>query len=181
MEDKVSGWYTSDIPAKRETAMRLRFSAFAALATLAVCAAGPVHAAQPGLQSQADLAGDPRLGEQVDRICTGRSITGFSDVSEHALVVRAGRDRHYLIETAGACEGQEQTRRLAFDQFSTCLAPGDRILSSNATPQTSGSLQFEPREMRRSGLGCQITAIYRWNPDARAADAANPSGSSAQR
>ena len=161
--------------------MRLRFSAFAALATLAVCATGPVHAAQPGLQSQADLAGDPRLGEQVDRICTGRSITGFGDVSEHSMVVRAGRDRHYLLETAGACEGQEQTRRLAFDQFSTCLAPGDRILSSNATPQTSRSLQFEPREMRRSGHGCQITAIYRWNPDARAADAAYPSGSSAQR
>lgn len=171
MEDKVSGWYTSDTLAKRETAMRLRFSAYAALATLAVCAAGPVHAAQPGLQSQADLAGDPRLGEQVDRICTGRSITRFSDVSEHALVVRAGRDRHYLIETAGACEGQEQTRRLAFDQFSTCLAPGDRILSSNTAPQTSRSLQFEPREMRRSGHGCQITAIYSWNPDAARAPA----------
>lgn len=146
--------------------MRLRFSAFAALATLAVCAAAPVHAAQPGLQSQADFAGDPRLGEQVNRICTGRSITGFGDVSEHALVVRAGRDRHYLLETAGACEGQEQTRRLAFDQFSTCLAPGDRILSSNTTPLTPRSVQFEPRDMRRSGHGCQITAIYHWNPDA---------------
>jgi hypothetical protein len=171
MEDKVSGWYTSDTFGKRETAMRLRFSAFAALATLAVCAAGPVHAAQPGLQSQADLAGDPRLGERVDRICTGRSITGFGDVSEHSIVVRAGRDRHYLLETAGACEGQEQTRRLAFDQFSTCLAPGDRILSSNTTPQTPRSLQFEPREMRRSGHGCQITAIYNWNPDAARASA----------
>jgi len=82
--------------------MRGRFSAFAALATLAVCAASPVHA-EPGLQSQVDLAGDPRFGEQVDRICTGRSITGFGDVSEHSLVVRAGRDRHYLLETAGAC------------------------------------------------------------------------------
>ncbi|MCC5996079.1 MAG: hypothetical protein JJU18_06895 [Oceanicaulis sp.] len=165
--------------------MRLRFSALAALATLAVCAAGPVHAAQPGLQSQGDLAGDPRLGEQVDRICTGRQLRAFSDATEHHIVVRAGRDRHYLLETVGSCVGLERAHQVAFHQFSLCLAPGDRLLGSEATPTRLGASAPQRGASRTAprnvGFGCQISAIHEWNPDARATDTRPVSGSAAQR
>ncbi|MEQ8435600.1 MAG: DUF6491 family protein [Oceanicaulis sp.] len=143
--------------------MRSRFAAslLAASATI-MLSAGPLHAA--GGEPPEGFDNDPRLGAQVDRICTGRSITGFDEATERSVVVSAGQDRHYLIETAGRCYALEDARSLAFDQFSLCLAAGDRLMPSSRTPSSAPDQRQASRPGQMALGPCQIEAIYEWAP-----------------
>ena len=152
--------------------MRLRFAALS-LSLTGLAALSGAAQAEPA-------ADDPRLGAQIDRICTGRAITGFSDTTETSVVVRHGRDDYYLIETAGRCLALEHARSLGLNQDSLCLAAGDALAPSDRTPapsaHMSGRSSMDARDLRRpSPVGpCQIEAIYEWTPEGRLAEDAQP-------
>ena len=133
-------------------------STLLALAAAALCAA----------TAAAQDASDPRLGAPVDRLCTGRAITGFSNATETSVVVETGSGQFYLITTEGRCDALRDARQLGFNQDSLCLSAGDALLSATATPMASGHMSRHdegtaPRYSRAIGA-CQIDAIYEWTP-----------------
>lgn len=147
------------------------------LSALCVCATAALGFTAPALSAPA--GDDPRLGEQVDRICTGRSLTGFSDATETSVVVETAGDRFYLIETTGRCFALDNARSLGFEQFSTCVRTGDGLVPARRSPFVTA---HAPRPAQAHALRptravgpCQIEAIYEWVPHADSAASA-PSG-----
>jgi hypothetical protein len=127
--------------------------------TLAACATGPADQSPPEAYSD-----DPRLGERVDRICFGRSINGFGETTSRTIVLNAGVNEHYLVETFGACQDLDWAQSVSFDQFSSCLSESDSIIPYDSA--------FGPRETDFPPQRCRIKAIYEWDPDAGEDDAA---------
>ncbi len=126
-------------------------------AALAACATGPADQSPP--EAYAD---DPRLGERVDRICFGRSIRGFGETTRRTIVLNAGVNEHYLVETFGTCQDLDWARSVSFDQYSSCLSESDSIIPYDSA--------FGPRQNGFPAQRCQIKAIYEWNPDAGEVD-----------
>lgn len=142
--------------------MRMKIAVLGLAALLVPAAAGAAEPAQ----------NDPRLGAQVDRICTGRSINRFGDATESSVVVSTPGDRHYLIETVGQCYALEHALRLGLNQDSVCLSAGDALMPSTgaAMPgaQMTGRNATDPRARRRPPTigSCQIDTIHEWMPAA---------------
>jgi hypothetical protein len=135
----------------------------ACAAALAACATGPVDTSPP--EAYAD---DPRLGERVDRICFGSSINGFGETTSRTIVLNAGVNEHYLVETFGSCQDLDWARSVSFDQFSSCLTASDSIIPYDSA--------FGPRANDFPAQRCQIKAIYEWDPDAGEAEAEDSDG-----
>ena len=119
---------------------------------------------------------DPRLGAQVDRICTGRSITGFEDATDRSVVVTASGGRHYLIETSGRCLGLEHAHGLSFEQHMTCISAGDGLIPARSVSMNRRGHGLDRRPAYLAGE-CRIAEIYEWRPDA----AAQPEADAAER
>jgi len=111
----------------------------------------------------AAFADDPRLGEEVDRICFGRQINGFGETTDRTIIVNAGVNEHYLIETIGFCRDLDWAQSISLDQFSSCLTGGDSIIPYGSA--------FGPDRSGPPPQSCRIKAIYEWDEDAGEQDA----------
>lgn len=117
-------------------------------------------AGDPAEDGVAAYADDPRLGAEVDRICFGRQINGFGETTDRTIIVRAGANEHYLIETIGFCRDLDWAQSIALDRFSSCLTRGDSIIPFDSA--------FGPDRRDLPAQSCRINAIYDWDEDAEA-------------
>lgn len=139
------------------------FQAFAASLVCAVSAGALAACATPEDQDRepegaAAFADDPRLGEQRDRICFGSQINGFGQTTDRTIVVEAGVNDEYLIETFGACPDLDFAQSIRFDQFSSCVRRGDSLIPYDSP--------FGPDHTDIPPAPCRINAIYEWDSDA---------------
>ena len=134
-----------------------RYLLSAALLVLAGCTT-----ATPGdtPDAQAEKP-DPRRGEEVRNICFASSIDSFQQTSRESVVVREGRD-YYLIETYSSCFDLDRAQSLRFDNATSCVSRGDRIIAYESA--------FGPDNIGPPPVPCTIKTIYEWNPDAEEPD-----------
>ncbi len=137
--------------------MRASFSAMMFMASALIGA--PIAVAQQDSALPASIASDPRLGDQVPRICFKQSIRSFGETTDTTVVVGYTRGRHYLVQTRQHCPGLNGAEGIAFRQFSACLTPGDYLRADDglAFRRPSGGLVNTRR--------CRVEAIYEWDLD----------------
>ncbi len=141
----------------------MKRSILAALASLAGGAAtlGSIAIAEE------NSAGDPRVGEEVGRICFGRNINNFKAIEgeDDAVLLEKGVNDWYKATLIGACSYRELkwAMSVVIDQRPAggCVTPGDYLIFSRSA---FGDFSF-PNTTR-----CAISEIYKWNPDAEAAE-----------
>ncbi|MEQ8936722.1 MAG: DUF6491 family protein [Amphiplicatus sp.] len=114
-----------------------------------------------------DRAGDPRIGDKVDRICFASGINGFQtpDGIERAVVLTKGVKDKYLVDLSGGGFGSLKfAQSVAIDQRpgGGCLTRGDKLIFSDS------AFGFDRTD--RIGNSYLITGIYEWNEDAAAGD-----------
>jgi hypothetical protein len=106
---------------------------------------------------------DPRLGEEVNRICFPRNITNFRALEgeDDAVLLEKSVNDWYKATLIGACSYRELkwAEAVAIEQRPKggCVSPGDYLIFSRSA---FGDLTF-PNTTR-----CAISAIYKWDPDA---------------
>ncbi len=104
------------------------------------------------------FAGDPRLGERVDRMCFVSNIDGFSQPDEDTVVLRASANSHFLVETS-SCFNLDRALSIAIDSRTSCASRGDRLIVSDSA--------FPGRINTATSVdSCLISAIYEWDDDA---------------
>ena len=109
-------------------------------------------------RSTAIEADDPRLGEQVNRVCFTRTIDNFKTVSDRQVILSASPRREYLVET-GSCFQLDRAQRIGLtDRGGNCLRRGDIILVSENVFASRSNTQQPDR--------CFIRSMYEWNVDA---------------
>jgi hypothetical protein len=115
----------------------------------------------------AEEKADPRVGEEVDRICFGRDINNFKTIKgeDDAILLERGVNDWYKATLIGACNYRELkwAQAVAIDQRPAggCVTPGDSLIFSRSA---FGDFKF-PNTTR-----CAIADIYKWDEDAEAAD-----------
>lgn len=129
--------------------------------------AGLAACESPGMSDEPEnfmgYQGDPRLGEQVDRICFTRQISGFGETTDDTVIVRAGVNEHYLVKTFSRCTDLEHANSMALDQFNaSCLRDGDSIIAYDSA--------FGPDAIGMPPRACLIDEIYQWHPDRTGAE-----------
>jgi hypothetical protein len=140
---------------QKENAMRLKLTLAAAALALAGCASTTDTDAKP--KGVAKYADDPRLGEEVDRICFASNIDSFGDNTRDTFTVREGRD-YYMIEIFGSCPPLQHAMTMRMDSAMNCLTAGDHVIVSDSLT-TSSSTPF-------SKARCLVKSIYKWDPKA---------------
>lgn len=141
---------------------RIVFAAMLLTVTACATATSP-EALEAREQAKADavFAGDPRRGEEVDRLCFARQIDSFGETTKRAVVVREGRD-YFLVETFPGCFDLDWAQSLAFDPATSCLSRGDRVFAfDNVFARTD---KFSHQQ------SCRVKTIYKWDRDAEAPD-----------
>lgn len=108
-------------------------------------------------QAEEEETVDPRIGEEVSRICFGASINGWRavDDTDNAVLLQRGVNDWYYVELLGACSH----RVLRFAQqigiesrpAGGCIRRGDIII-----------VQDTPGIPRR----CSVRDMYKWDDDA---------------
>ena len=136
-----------------------KFSILLAGAAVGLTAAACETAATDEPDGVASFADDPRLGERADRICFTSQIDGFGQATDRTIVVEAGVNEHYLIETFGYCPNLDWAQSIRFDAFSSCLTRGDSLMPYETLFASDYSGLAAPR-------ACLISSIHEWNPDA---------------
>ncbi len=126
---------------------------FAASAFLAACSSTAVT--QP---RESAFAGDPRLGERVDRVCFSSTIDNFMDATDRTIVIERGVNDKYLIETVGRCPDLEWAQSIAISASGTCLTRFDELFASESAFGVRGALG---RPVKR----CVIGSIHTWHPE----------------
>jgi hypothetical protein len=109
------------------------------------------------LQGIAKYADDPRLGEEVERICFASNIDSFGNNTRDTFTVREGRD-HYLIEVFGTCAPLERAVTMRIGASTSCLTNGDKIIVSDSL--TIG------RDQPFSTARCVVKSMHKWDPKA---------------
>lgn len=113
---------------------------------------------------------DPRVGDQVDRICFGRNINTFRTIEgeDDAILLERGVNDWFKATLIGACNYSQLrgAQSVAIEQRPAggCLTTGDYLIFSNSA---FGEFRF-PDTTR-----CVISRIHKWNDDAGADEAAN--------
>jgi len=115
-------------------------------------------------QGFADYQGDPRLGERVDRICFGSLIDGFGQTTDETVLLESGVNTWHMVHTY-RCPDLRFAQSLSFDRYGSCLRDSDSVI---AYPSFTGPDRSGPAPQR-----CRIRAIYEWDEDAVAEDAAS--------
>ncbi len=108
---------------------------------------------------------DPRIGEQVNRLCFAIAISGFNDWDGgDGVIVRKGVRDRYLVTLLPGCTPIRNAQRIGVtDRFgSGCLERGDRLFVSSDIFPSRRSSPFDSDF-------CRIKAIYEWK-DAPEAD-----------
>ncbi len=101
---------------------------------------------------------DPRIGEEVKRVCRGSGIDGFGETTRNTVVVSTGVKKQHLLKVAGGCFNLQNAQSISFDQHSSCLSRGDSLL---AYENAFGPSHTDPRPIK-----CIITNIYEYDMDA---------------
>ncbi|MFC7290143.1 DUF6491 family protein [Hirschia litorea] len=101
---------------------------------------------------------DPRIGEEVKRVCRGGGIDGFGETTRNTVVVSTGVKKQHLLKVAGGCFNLQNAQSISFDQHSSCLTRGDSLL---AFENVFGPSDTDPRPIK-----CIITNIYEYDMDA---------------
>lgn len=115
-------------------------------------------------------AGDPRVGDEVDRICFGRDINNFKAIKgeDDAILLERSVNDWYKATLIGACNYRELkwAQSVAIEQHPAggCVTPGDSLIFSRSA---FGDFKF-PNTTR-----CVISDIYKWDPKAGDADSAD--------
>lgn len=105
---------------------------------------------------------DPRLGEQVDKICFKRSIDGFSNATRDTVVLSAGVRDDYIVEVFGNCTNLRHAQGISIDSNLSCVDDGDYlIVSESVFPSNDRAFNLER---------CAIDKIYKWDNRATAED-----------
>lgn len=138
--------------------MRPVFLSLAAPFLLAACATSDVHEETP--RGIARFADDPRLGEEVDRICFASSIDSFGDTTRDTFTVREGRD-YYLIEILGSCPPLDSAMRIGLDATGSCLSRHDAVIVSESISDFGDTSPFSTQR-------CLVKSIHKWDPKAEA-------------
>lgn len=108
---------------------------------------------------------DPRIGEEVDRICFARNINGWKEVKgvDNAVLLESGVNDWHYVTLSGACEARvfRFAHAIGIDNRpgGGCVHKGDAIVVEDNASFT-----------RR----CFIRKIYKWNDAAPAAEDAPP-------
>lgn len=106
----------------------------------------------------AKFAGDPRLGEKVDRMCFASNVDSFSQNTRDTVVLELSPGKDFLVETS-ACFDLNRAQSVALDAHSSCVTRGDKLLVSDSAFGLESSTGF--------GSGsCIIKGIYAWNEKA---------------
>lgn len=124
--------------------------AMAGAALLAGCQTSEEYA-EAESRLEAEIAA--KQGERVDRICFTRSVRGWRELGDDAVLLRRGVNDWYQVNLSGTCQPEWAFNAIAVrtrPAGSSCISRGDRIDTPDAP--ISGS--------------CLITEIYEWNEDA---------------
>ena len=120
-------------------------------------AIGLVALASPSFAEEDDEDGaDYRIGEEVDRICFGRTINGWRTVDrrDDIILLKQSVNNWYYVELLGACpySALRSALHIGIDSRSGggCIRRGDTIIVED-----SGF----PRR-------CAVQRIYEWDDDA---------------
>lgn len=134
---------------------------FTLAAAAAVIAAFGFFGAARSSEPAADA--DPRLGEEVDRICFSRNITNFQTIDDEddAVLLERGVNDWYKTTLTGACNynALRFAQSVAIDERPRggCIRRGDALVFSDSA---FGDFRF-PNATR-----CIIVEIHRWDPKA---------------
>ena len=130
----------------------------ASFASLSVCVSLLTASAIAGENNAYD---DPRIGEEVDRICFARSIDSFSipDDYDDAVLLKKGVSKWFFVELRGSCT----TRSLRFAQAvgvdtfggGGCLTRGDTLVFSDTV------FKPKPHDLTR----CFVDDMYKWDEE----------------
>lgn len=104
------------------------------------------------------LKKDPRLGEEVGRICFAGQIDGFRTYSKDLVIVESGLRKEFIVETASGCQNLRHAQAIGLPSGLSCLSDLDRILVYDSAFGT----QTTPFSTER----CAIRSIHRWNEKA---------------
>ncbi len=110
-------------------------------------------------QAEADEAGDPRIGAEVEKICFPRNINGWKEVKgeDNVVLLEESVNDWYRVEVSGACTERvfrfAQVIGIDSRPVGGCVRRGDVIIV-----QDTG--RFTHR--------CFIKRIYEWDDDAPA-------------
>jgi len=115
-----------------------------------------------GMTAQAEEEGaDPRIGEEVNRICFGANINGWRTVDrlDNAVLLQRGVNDWYYVELLGACDYRvlRSAVQIGIDSLPgpNCITRGDLII-----------VRDTPGLARR----CNVQGMYAWDDDAEAPD-----------
>lgn len=101
---------------------------------------------------------DPRIGEEVDRVCRGTGVDGFGDTTRNTVVVSTSVSQQHLLKVAGGCFNLKHAQSISVKQRGGCLSRGDSVYAFDSAFGPSPS---DPRPQR-----CLITNIYEYDMDA---------------
>jgi len=144
---------------QHEDAPMIRYAAAALFIPLAACATG---GDTPRADSFADLAEDPRLGEELNRACFASSVRNFSNNTRDSVVLEASRNRQFVVEVFGTCQNLKFAQTVGLHTATGCVTKGDRLLVGTS----AGGFRSTGRGSQR----CTIKSLYEWNADAEATE-----------
>ena len=118
--------------------------------------------ALPAGISSAVAGEDPRIGEEVKRICFARNIDNFKSIDgdDQAILLEEGVNDWYRVELSGACRGStiRHAQSIALDpRAGSCLRRNDVLILSDSVFGSNDA--FRNRR-------CFIGKINVWNEDA---------------
>ena len=102
---------------------------------------------------------DPRLGEEVNRICFASNIDSFSRATDRTVILERGVNDYFLVETFGTCLDLDRAQSIGIDSFSSCLTRGDALYASDSAFTLQSRGEIPPQR-------CIVKSIHAWNPDA---------------
>ncbi len=111
------------------------------------------------VQAEEEVTTDPRIGEEVNRICFGANINGWRaiDDTDNAVLLQRGVNDWYYVELLGACSHRVLRSAIEIGIESrpgaNCITRGDLII-----------VRDTPGLPRR----CNVRRIYAWDDDAEA-------------
>ena len=137
--------------------MILRLAPAALIALTAACAT-PTEA-ESRQRGVVQFDGDPRLGEEVRRVCFASSIDSFSNPTRETVIIDLSPTRSYLVETFGSCFDLDNAQSIGLAARTGCLSKGDTLIASDSAFGLRNSSGFGPSR-------CVVKALYDWDPKA---------------
>jgi hypothetical protein len=116
--------------------------------------------ADTGPRGIAAFESDPRLGEQVNKICFKRNIDGFSNATRDTVVLSSGVNDDYIVKVFGNCTNLRHAQGIAIDSNLSCVSENDYlIVSESVFPSNDRAFDLER---------CAIDKIHKWDKRAKA-------------